>query len=1391
MMDAAPAMEAMSAEDLRRETEARIAPSFHFAARGSREKDEAGSPDEEGVEEPRLSSFNEVEFGGSWSELSKDSKRRLRNMASFRQEENSEEATPFLRGSRQTDEELDDDFLFLEGSAEKDAFPTEIYEKKSWWRKLFWPDSKTNDTEEKKEKELDNGEEEAPGEEDDTSENLTDGIATVTSPPRDDAFIPPSLRRYESGRSNSDIEDESTTKDDLGTGPLLNNIHAHLLNLLPQGVDLNDFTPSQRAFLMSALELEQGDEVQKKTLRLLEHMYDRILRGKLTRKQILVAGLGGLAIATGVRSAITLLFSEDAYKIISNSTPLDNKDVLLFFNSFIYYYVQWVFFIDTACRNVKTLAQFAAPSTSEFEYEKGKTNKILMQAADISFYVASSLVGLLFCYSLFKVMFTKNPFIISEGPSFDHMITFGFTALALLTDDILYFGSRLSTSFRAFVNHNFIKKKKHNKNLQAESYRCKILKKLENIEKLISHISGNSINKTLEDISRIFFVFYRSTDHPPLPLKAAEVLRTLKELRSFHVSCLSELPLPTASKAGSKIAKLIIEDALPLVATWGRSVAFWYVIYQTFEAIEVENEIVKMVSSIILGGIIASLTQLTFEIQGIQHLFHKIREERQIITIGLTLHDYLAGLWATTPYLAIGAFATKAWSLGTRLACLIPAGITGYLSNGMTFQQSDEDLRDFVKSLNLISNSDIVYSKKKELLNIVQEYKVTFENLHPLLVLKLKEILTQGSIEELDFENEKPSARNLKFLPLTQQFLALFSHFVIFEKSLDERELKTRKFLLYAQGLLDPDKITFKQTLLGGSIGIISGLMSPYMIFYYWMFKVFPESFLQSIILNDNFSSKKCFYNTYISQFWALDGISRNVSRISKVLASSMSDFECKQGNQKRAWEKSMGILFYVGGGITSLLPVYYYLISLLEFDSENGYIEFIKVGYTATGLFLNTLFFYGPKLTHYVDRVFDYFTTVPPSPTEDIRRRFLKEFKDLKWWFGRLKDDVVNEVHQQVLSQAFLDQATTQEELEKYKMAEALKTLWALRQIHNQHEDEMFGPEPEPWRKGFSKAVGRGLPLLATYGRSYIYWTVFYTLLGVIGITDETTKITFSVAAALIASLVQGSAEVEGTCKGVYDLTFGKKIGEDTSQGGARITFRRLGKFQNYIAAAFETIPYLAVGITSTTDWSLWLRLVTLIPAGLADFFKNVLKFNQSIGETALFVDRVAAKVSYPTVTQKRNQLVALTRRYRKMFKKLHPDILMKLDEILVSVEEGKGGNQDFSRDEFSENGDEMSDEEDGSAPGPSVEPFEEEISVNFSTEDRITVEEDNFNDGKDLKEKEKDKKKVSQYPSRSNTSKKKGKKKKARTNNRSGELEDLTLSRDRGGEGWTSYTK
>lgn len=1032
---------------------------------------------------------------------------------------------------------------------------------------------------------------------------------------------------------------------------------------------------SVQALLRTVQALDDGDADQQRTARFLVYAYDNIIQSKLTRRQLFVGGFGGLVLASCIGTAIYWLYIESVENMLTLNGVSKTVGSYIFYEDFIDSYAQWVIFTDVACRNVKALTQLTAPSFSEVVENRGFIYKTLSKITTLTLYGASSPAALLLCYSLYKTMFDEENYF-EKLPLYSITIYIIPLALSLFIDDVVYFGSRLNPLAKTILRDYFVNRTEL-KSIQTERSRAKFIEEFKYLRELFLVLSDDSIEDAFEEILCSRISSNKSGERLSTLLKSMESLKTLKGLHRYY-TLHSQHVFAHDSKTLLNYLRKIPEWGLPLIATWGRSVIFYYIMDESFLIVGLENEPVRMTLSVILGGMVGSFVQLNFEAQGIRHLLNKFLKEKEepssspssfkhkIVKTGVTFHNYFAGLWGTIPYMVVGVYATSGWNIGPRIACLAFSGLTAFLGGAMALEESTEDVHTLLQSLDLTSQPDRTSQKRRRLIKLTQQYKDVFANLNSGVIDHIR-FLFDRVVSSTNQAQERHAAQNI--IMINEKLLASGLRLQL---SQDTKDQKTLHFLIFTTESLTQNRVAFSQAIMSGSIGIMFAATAGVSL-YGWLIINIQNSMPSKI-------TDPIFYFTYgaeiiyIVPIFVLDALSRTIQFASSCATSSTVEFEIPAGPIRKMLEMTRTIFPYGVAGFASVLQAYYYLKYDLWFEEFEGSDIFYDFGIMVPFIFLNSFFFYGPPLSCFVDRVFNRFS-VPyhgvSSPAEEKRAAFLKEFEDLKRWFARLKDDDAHEVYDQVFNGDF-HEGGTPEQRDQYLAAGALKTLWVLRQYHTNNHHMMREPEPETYRKTFAKAVGWGLPIFASFGNAVTYWFLFYNLFQIVGLDDETISMALSILfGGVIGSLGQTAVEVEATEKAVYELTGGRKIGHDTGQGFIRRSVRVLGKAQNYFFGGLLALPFIGIGMAGTANWPLWLRLCAFVPAGLAEALKNTLMFNESIGGAAQFVDnKVVAKLAYPTATQKRNQLVSLARRYRKMFKNLHSDILLKLDNMITQVE-------------------------------------------------------------------------------------------------------------------------
>ncbi len=1040
--------------------------------------------------------------------------------------------------------------------------------------------------------------------------------------------------------------------------------------------DVPSLYPTVLELLSTVQGLQDGDLYQQKTARFLLKTYDPIVEGRLLHRQLIAGGLGGLAIAIGVCYSTIWLYVDLVTRLSSLEGVSTTIQTSLYYDDVIGDYVQWVLLADAGIRNAKTLSQLTAPSFSEFQEKRPLSYKIFFKSLELAVYTASCPAGAFLSYALSKAMFDRSDYSVGGPPLYSVILSFTPLALALFADDVLYFGTRLSNFLKNKFQDLYVHREDI-KSLHAEKIRGKLIEEFKELEYFFLHLSEESLGQAFREIL-VSPSSFQMVDTSLSLSKAAESLRILRTLHHYHEND-PERHLPSTSSLLHHFKK-IPAWGLPLLATWGRSFIFYYIVNDVLEDIGLANDPLRMVLSIVVGGQVASLVQLKFEEQGIMHAFNKIFGNKEVqsrsssvktrfLSAGITLHSYFCGLWMTTPYAIVGIYATQGWGLGTRIACLIPTLLTAALGNSMAMEESSRDLSNFLHVLDLTAHPSCVSQQRNKLVTLAKSYRNIFETLDSELILRLNSLLTQGNLSVLSQNREYLDENGpLSVSRFLAQTLQLDQPQEVFGK-------KARRFLSYAQEFLTENKKASAQIIISSAAAVIIAVMGGGN--YYNAFYLDEES--DSTFL---FITNPLQIDYFVPLLW-LDALSRNMSVICKSLSPSTLEFEHPLGKIKRGTLILRKTLTYASACLPCLVPVVCYGRFdewFTQFESDG--LSLFDFFTTTPFVFMNALSFYGPHLSRYVEALPKWI--VPPhyslgSSAEQTRGRVVREFKNLKWWVAGLKEGDIHELYDKVLGSSLDELPATSEDRENFLAAKALRTLWVLRQYSIQNQAMMPDPEPEIARKALSKSMSWILPLVASGGRTFIYWYMFYHLFEFLGLENDAANMALSVVLGGVGSLFQGLVESEATEKAIYDLSGGKKIGEDTSHSLKRRVLRIGGKVHNLVMGAVYSIPFIGIGLLATEDWALWQRLCLLAPAVLSDTLKNMMMFNESIGGAAQFVDNTAAKLTSPSAGQKRNQLVALTRRYRQMFKRLHRDILMRLDEMLESVNEDKNDFDNF----------------------------------------------------------------------------------------------------------------
>lgn len=297
-------------------------------------------------------------------------------------------------------------------------------------------------------------------------------------------------------------------------------------------------------------------------------------------------------------------------------------------------------------------------------------------------------------------------------------------------------------------------------------------------------------------------------------------------------------------------------------------------------------------------------------------------------------------------------------------------------------------------------------------------------------------------------------------------------------------------------------------------------------------------------------------------------------------------------------------------------------------------------------------------------------------SSLEAIRKKYLTQFKDLKRIIYEWDEDRVDNAYKRL----FIDEAANlhtdaEENPEKLTTPEALHVLTILENLHNEYKEDVEETKDQDWKKTWASRLSWSIPLIATYGRMFIFQYILANMLMSFS-SFWTTKTNFDedtpstgastltcILGGIFANITQGWMEKDAVEKGVYDILGGDKIPD----GSSHAHLRRSIKAWDYLYGLFNTLPYLAVGFFAVgyeasigiLPW----QVLLLISFGIADAFNNAVAFHDSNLNVVNAYDSLVTSYGTPSTEQKKDRLIRMTRQLRRLFKNLHPDVLEEVD--------------------------------------------------------------------------------------------------------------------------------
>jgi hypothetical protein len=487
-------------------------------------------------------------------------------------------------------------------------------------------------------------------------------------------------------------------------------------------------------------------------------------------------------------------------------------------------------------------------------------------------------------------------------------------------------------------------------------------------------------------------------------------------------------------------------------------------------------------------------------------------------------------------------------------------------------------------------------------------------------------------------------------------------------------------FLSYAKDYINDGKFTWRQILLGGIGGTLIGVgvgnaMPP--IFSGGLVQISPEAAWTN--------TATILFITHTAVTLGIDSISRNVMIIGDLAGPSRDRFslprqKIKYGKIELDQRMLSSVFVYLGASMAALLPVYYLWSAEkgdISDDPKYRKADIIFIECLAPPLFLDALFTNARAMQEWVDkklnirRVHQGFGEEKLlSPARVLRQQELKRFDDLIRIFRSTPDENIHDLYEQVLSNGLnIQKNGTDKPEEILKDADTLQTLKALRKIHGTYQ---IPPENEKaWKRKVAKVLGWGIPGLATVARTLVFYAIIHELLGDLGENGIGNEVLSGVFGGAIASLFLGKVEVEAVEEGVYQLLHGKDLESDASKSWIWKGLRKIGKTYDFAQGAWNTLPYVLVGIAATNGWPVAVQVATLLFFGIADAFNNTLAFHESYGGVVNGVESLGSYTGRMTPGYKRNKLIKIAGHYKKVYEIMAPEVMSKFDSLLSPHDE------------------------------------------------------------------------------------------------------------------------
>jgi len=468
--------------------------------------------------------------------------------------------------------------------------------------------------------------------------------------------------------------------------------------------------------------------------------------------------------------------------------------------------------VDAASRTATILSDLTAENTCSFSIQKNKNHQIALLCAKGSIYFGAFTTGFLPVYYLYDSLFgcNNNIYILSYNPPLynftasadiflnisveinspdfknctlqrdllplGNKLLFGIGSPFLFFDTFLQYGYLLSAYTMRKIDAYFLSEMRTSACLSpVEATRQGYLSQFKGLKRIIDELDEGALddlysNVFVQDAERedqnIEISFEEQTQN-----EAIRILKAFNALHHQHKSLKEEEPEVWKKTWASNIGW-----AIPLLATFGRTVIFQYAIEELFKTLSFEGTGISIFSGC-LGGIFANVSQGLIEKEAVEEGIYDLLRGKKIphgnshttLRTGLKIWDYIYGVIQTLPYLVAGYYATV---VGTgpvsyddftsiqpwQILFLINFGLADAFNNAIAFHDSNFNVVNAFDSTMSYWEPSEEY-KRDKLIRMTRQLRNLFKEIRPDVLQTVDQLLS----EDLDKHQQQGTNTNSLF----------------------------------------------------------------------------------------------------------------------------------------------------------------------------------------------------------------------------------------------------------------------------------------------------------------------------------------------------------------------------------------------------------------------------------------------------------------------------------------------------------------------------------------------------------------------------------------------------------------------------------------------------